>query len=291
MRIGLIGVGLLGSALAERFLKAGHEVTGFDTNPAALDGVRAAGSGQEAASYGEVLVLCLPDSSISAAVIGSLIIGDTIVVDTTTGSPEEIERLGRRLARYVDATIAGSSQQVRGGEAVVMAGGSAADVDACRALFASFAHQTFHVGPCGYGARMKLVVNLVLGLNRAALAEGLAFAEAAGVDPALALEVLRSGPAYSTAMDRKGEKMLRRDWTPEARLAQHHKDVRLILEEARRNGIELPMSQAHDALLAAAEAAGFAASDNSAVLEAYLKKNTSRRTASGGSDSNHESLK
>lgn len=277
MKVGLIGAGLLGSALAERFAGAGFEVWGFDTSPermAALKaiGCHAAESARDAAARGDLVVLCLPDSRISSTVLGEiadLFGASKILVDTTTGEPAEMEAMGRRVPRYVDATIAGSSGQVRNHDAVVMAGGEANDVEACRALFESFAPRIFHVGGCGAGARMKLVVNLVLGLNRAALAEGLAFARGTGVDMAMALEVLRSGPAHSVAMDRKGAKMLNRDWTPEARLRQHHKDVRLILAEAARADLNLPLSTAHDKLLSKAEELGFADSDNSAVFEAW----------------------
>ena len=97
---------------------------------------------------------------------------------------------------------------------------------------------------------MKLALNIAIGLHRAVLAESLAFAENNGIDPALALAILKAGPAYSRAMDVKGAKMLARDFTPEARLAQHLKDVRLILETGRRTGSRLPLSAVHEALLA-----------------------------------------
>lgn len=277
MNAGLIGAGLLGSALAERFAAAGFTVKVFDTNPARMAALAAAGfataaSAREAAAHGAFVVLSLPDSTVSTEVvsgIADLFDASRILVDTTTGEPDEMAAMARRIPRYLDATVAGSSGQVRTGEAVVMAGGSAEDFAACRELFASFAPRCFHAGGPGAGARMKLVVNLVLGLNRAALAEGLAFARATGVDMEMALEVLRSGPAYSTAMDRKGAKMLNRDWEPEARLRQHHKDVRLILAEAERAGLLLPMSTAHDRMLSLAEELGFADADNSAVFEAW----------------------
>lgn len=266
--------------MSEGLVRSGFVLKGFDTSPDRLTalstlGAQTAGSAQEAAAFGDAIVLCLPDSRVSSAVlaeIGGELDDQKIVVDTSTGEPGEMEQMGRLAPRYLDATIAGSSEQVRNREAIVMAGGTTADYDACRELFAAIASRSFHVGSHGAGSRMKLVVNLVLGLNRAALAEGLAFAGAMGVDLEMALEVLRSGPAYSTALDRKGEKMLRRDWSPEARLRQHHKDVRLILAEAERSGIDLPLSSAHDRLLSLAEDAGFADADNSAILEAFRKR-------------------
>lgn len=274
MRAGLIGVGLLGSALADRLIAAGFPLLTFDIDPAN----RAGEPAEDAASVARTcdrVILCLPDSSISARVLDEIapaLRTDAIVIDTTTGDPAEMERFGRRGFRYVDATVAGSSQQVRAGEAIVMAGGAPEDFAACREVFDAIAARTFHTGPCGSAARMKLVVNLVLGLNRAVLAEGLAFAERCGVDPAAALEVLRASPAYSKAMDAKGAKMLARDWTPQARLKQHRKDVRLILAEGARTAARLPLSETHDRLLFEAEKAGLADADNSAILEAFLRR-------------------
>ena len=123
--------------------------------------------------------------------------------------------------------------------------------------------------PCGSGATAKLIVNLVLGLNRAVLAEGLSLARSCGVDLTQMLAILQSGAAYSRAMDTKGPKMLSGDFTPQARLDQHWKDVRLILELGRQQGATLPLSQVHHELLERASAMGFGASDNSAVIRAF----------------------
>ena len=105
--------------------------------------------------------------------------------------------------------------------------------------------QAIYVGPCGSGARMKLVSNLVLGLNRAALAEGLVFAQALGVDGEAALQVLINSMAYSRTMDTKGQKMIQGDFRTQARLSQHLKDVRLILEAAAEAGQSLPLTEVH----------------------------------------------
>jgi 3-hydroxyisobutyrate dehydrogenase-like beta-hydroxyacid dehydrogenase len=113
---------------------------------------------------------------------------------------------------------------------------------------------------------MKLVTNLVLGLNRAALAEGLAFAESFGLDLVRTLEVMRGSAAYSRIMDTKGERMINREFTPDARLSQHLKDVRLIVDIGQQAGLQMPLSAAHRAVLEQAEAAGFGDLDNSAII-------------------------
>src|SRR5581483_1090984 len=123
----------------------------------------------------------------------------TVVIDMTTGDPDDTARLAaycrQRNLQYLDATVGGSSAQVREGNAIVMVGGEESAFEGCRNLLGCFARRIFYLGAAGNGARMKLAMNLVLGLNRAALAEGLAFAQACGLDGDDALEVFRSGPA------------------------------------------------------------------------------------------------
>ena len=281
--IGLIGLGLLGSAVAERLLAAGHTVIGFDVLAEArmqlsqLGGVRTA-TATEVAEESDIIWLALPNDAISRDVLheidGYLRRGQ-IIADLGTGDPSIAESLAGDLSergvQYLDATISGSSAQVRRGDALVMVGGEESAFGVCRRLFESFAWQVRHVGPSGHGAWMKLVTNLVLGLNRAALAEGLAFAEAVGLDAEATLAVLRDSMAYSRIMDTKGPKMIARDFTPEARLSQHLKDVRLIREAGASAGQPLPLSTEHQRLLELAESLGFGDVDNSAIIEAWRR--------------------
>jgi 3-hydroxyisobutyrate dehydrogenase-like beta-hydroxyacid dehydrogenase len=278
-KVGMVGLGLLGSAIGARLRQAGFATVGFDLDDGRLRDFREQG-GVPAASardaVAERLILCLPTSMIARAVLGQIetaLQPGAIIIDATTGDPADAEANYARLAKlgiqHLDATVGGSSRQTLAGDAIVMAGGDAAAFERCTDIFSAFARKTFHVGPAGSGARMKLVLNLALGLNRAVLAEALSFARASGIDPHLALAVLRAGPAYSAAMDAKGEKMIREEFTPEARLSQHLKDVRLILESAAANGARVPLSEVHRQLLETAERQGYSAADNSAVIKAY----------------------
>jgi 3-hydroxyisobutyrate dehydrogenase-like beta-hydroxyacid dehydrogenase len=276
--IGLVGLGLLGLALAERALAASYEVLGFDLAPDRADlfaglGGRPLASASEVAAACRRVLLVLPDDRVAGAVleeIGPAVAPGTMILDVTTGDPESAAGQAAAAAavgaEYLDATLSGSSAQARRGAALFMVGGPEPAFAACRALLAALGGAAVHVGPVGAGARMKLVTNLVLGLNRAALAEGMVFAAAQGLDPARALEVLRAGAAYSRIMDGKGDKMLHRDFTPEARLSQHLKDVRLILAAADAAGQPLPLSRAHRDLLCRAEGLGLGDADNSALL-------------------------
>ena len=280
-RVGIIGVGLLGSALGQRLAGQGWEVLGHDPAVPELGGLTMCGSAVELAGRCDTLLLSLPTSAVAAEVIGALgqaLTAQHCILDTTTGEPGEMEALGQALARraaaYLEANVAGSSELAKRGEATLFLGGSTETIDRCQTLLEALAAKRFHVGPVGAASRFKLVHNLILGLNRAALAEGLAFAEALGFDAADAVEILRDTPATSAALEAKGGKMAKADYEPpQARLAQHLKDVRLIRQLADAAGANTPLSSVHQSLLERAEALGLGESDNAAVIEALRRRN------------------
>jgi 3-hydroxyisobutyrate dehydrogenase-like beta-hydroxyacid dehydrogenase len=281
----MIGLGLLGSALAQRLLAAGYGVLGYDLSAErrgelVAAGGRAADTAVDVARACDQVVLSLPDADVVASIIAQLqpaLRGGQLIVDTTTGDPAESAALGAKLAGqgvgFLDATIAGSSVQVRDGQAIVMVGGEEVTFTLAREIISCFGKEVFHVGPWGSGARMKLVVNLVLGLNRAVLAEGLTLASGLDLDLPTTLAILKASPAYSTVMDTKGEKMLSGDFAPQARLSQHLKDVRLILEAAGRTQLALPLSSVHRQLLERAERLGCGELDNSAIIQVFQNEN------------------
>lgn len=281
--IGMIGLGLMGTAMTERFLEHGYAVRVWNRSREKADPLVPLGAVWSDNPLAECdrVIISLYTTDVVEAVLAQLKSGlrpGQILIDTTTGEPDQSAALGERLValgvRYLDAPISGSSQQTRRGEATVLVGGDGETFQACADLWAVMGQRVFPVGPCGSAAKMKLVSNLVLGLNRAALAEGLVYAESIGVDPAAALEVLQGSMAYSKVMDVKGRKMLDRDYSVQARLSQHLKDVRLILESAERQGLELPLSAVHRMLLEKAETLGFGTQDNCAVIEAWRGRPT-----------------
>lgn len=290
--VGLIGIGLMGTAFAERLLAGGFAVVGYDVEPsrrAALRdlGGKAVPQAASVAKHCRRIILSLPDSDVVREIVGEMskqLGAGHIILDTTTGDPQtavEIGRaLGRRGAAYLDATVSGNSTQARRRDAVVMAGGPLQAFEQCRDVLECFARAAFHLGSWGSGSRMKLVTNVVLGLNRAALAEGLSFAAALGFDLEQTLAVLRESAAYSRVMDIKGGRMIRGDFAPEARLSQHLKDVRLILDTGAEAGARLPLSRTHKDLLERAEAAGLGALDNSAIIRVFQKRAAGKRPES-----------
>ncbi len=289
--VGMIGLGLMGTALTERLLDAGYAVLVHNRTREKADPLLARGARWADNPLGvcDRVVISLYTTDTVEEVLHQL--GDAlrpgqILIDTTTGEPEQTAALGARLAergvRYLDAPISGSSEQTRRREVTTIVGGAREAFDACRDLFDCWSPQTIYAGPSGSGAKMKLVSNLVLGLNRVALAEGLVFAEAIGLDLQAALEVLMGSMSHSRIMDTKGKKMVEGDFRTQARLSQHLKDVRLILEAATDNGQPLPLSTTHCQLLEAAVAAGLGDQDNSAVIEALRG---CRKTLPGPEDS------
>lgn len=281
--VGLLGLGLVGSELAGRWLADGRSVVGYDIGESAR-AAHAARGGQVAASIddlfsrcGQAVVLSLPDSTTVRQVFDAhdrTLAAGALVIDTTTGDPADAvqcaARLERQGVRYVEATLIGSSRQIGAGESVGLFAGATDSVQEAGELLSPFTSRQFAVGTAGAASRMKLIVNLVLGLNRAVLAEGLALAEAAGVDLAQTLEVLQSSPAASRVMETKGPLMLERRFAPpQARLRQHRKDVALIEKLAAAHAQQLPLTAIHAHLLDAALAAGHGEEDNSAIFKVW----------------------
>jgi len=279
--IGLVGIGLVGTALAENLLAAGFGVVGYARSISSREalvrlGGRAAPSVRAVGECVERVILSLPDSSVvEQVVLGSdgLLSGGAhlrLIMDTTTGDPQQSEALAAQLTargiEALDAPISGSSQQIRDRQGVFLIGGRpeayALGVDLVTAL----AERHYHLGGAGAGARAKLATNLILGLNRLVLAEGLVFAERLGLDLSAFLALLKVTPAYSCAVDVKGQKMLDGDFTPQSKMSQHHKDLRIILEYAERLGQELPLARIHRDILARGMAAGEGDLDTSAVI-------------------------
>jgi len=286
--VGLIGIGLVGTALAERLLAAGFEVVGYDIDAARVDALTALGGtaaigANDVADRCERVLLALVDPVVTQDVIEDAAMhlkSGAVVIDTGTGDPLRTEMMARRLLargiELVDAPLSGSSEQIRRGEGIAMVGGSAAAVAACADLWPVLAARHVHVGASGAGQRAKLATNLILGLNRAALAEGLAFAEAQGLDPAAFVELVRITPAYSRAVDIKGARMLERAYEPESRIAQHRKDVALMLSTGEAAKLDLPLTRAHAALLDAAITAGDGQADNAAIVEVWRRDRANR---------------
>jgi 3-hydroxyisobutyrate dehydrogenase-like beta-hydroxyacid dehydrogenase len=282
--IGLVGLGLMGEVISGRLMAAGYPVLGYDVDPEKNTKLSAAG-GQAAASPAEVarcgtIVLAVFNTDQVEDVVERQLLPHarpgTIVIGTSTCDPDRIATLAARLAgtaiRFLETPVSGTSGQVRAGDGVGLIGGDRKTADDAKAVLDVLFPRRFHVGTAGDGGRAKLAINLILGLNRLALAEGLAFAERMGLDGAAFLEVAKGSACYSQVMDVKGSKMLKREFEPEGRVKQHLKDVQLMLELGGRLGQQLPTLQVHNDVLEACVRSGEADRDNSIVVEEIRRR-------------------
>jgi len=289
--VGLIGVGLLGQALARRLLDAGYEVVGFDVDTAkhaklAELGGKTASSVADLARRCDPIVLAVFSTDQVEEVIEKELLpalgenSGRIVLCASTCDPDRIAALGARLAgrglRFLETPVSGSSGQVARGEGVGLIGGDPQDASAVEPILRALFPTYFHIGRHGDGGRAKLAVNLILGLNRVALAEGLVFARRLGLDTQAFLDVARKSAAYSQVMDVKGPKMVRGDFVPEGRVTQHLKDVHLMLEQAERVQQKLPLLEVHADVLEACVRAGEGDLDNCIVMNEIGRRTIER---------------
>jgi 3-hydroxyisobutyrate dehydrogenase-like beta-hydroxyacid dehydrogenase len=274
--VGLIGTGLFGTALVERLLASGYSVLVYNRTREKAAPLLALGATwcDNPLKECQRVIFSVYTTEQVVQVLDQMKVGlrkGQIILDTSTSDPQQTAALGNELIShgvdYLEAPFSGSSEQTRNHQATALVAGPKTAFEQCQDLWECLAAKTFYVGPWGSAAKMKLVTNVVLGLNRAVLAEGLVFAQAIGLSPEQALDVLLNSPAYSRTMDAKGPKMVTGDFTPMARLSQHIKDMRLIHAEANRSGVSLPLSAVHLELLEQAEAAGLGELDNSAIIK------------------------
>jgi 3-hydroxyisobutyrate dehydrogenase-like beta-hydroxyacid dehydrogenase len=284
-RIGFVGVGLMGSSLAKHLLSAGFPVVVHDIDPLKVEAIvkqggKKAGSPDQIAPQVDVIMLSLPSSPIvNEVVTNSLKLFQTgrkglIVIDATTADPALSTELAAQLRQkgieMLDATISGTSDMCAIKDTIFMVGGKEEIFKQCEPLFAAMSREWIFMGENGKGAVIKLVVNLVLSLNRMALAEGLTLAKKAGLDQLQTLEVLKKSAAFSKIMDQKGYRMVKKQFLPPAgHLAIHYKDVRLMLALGAKLDCPLPLLSLDAQALASEICKGRGEWDSSDIISFY----------------------
>ncbi len=279
-RIGIVGVGLLGGAVASRLLEAGFEVVGYDTRPEvvralAARGLKPAGSVGEAAGADAVFTI-LPSLDSADAVVrgpGGLVETarrGTTIIQMSTISPGLTRTLaGAAAARglgFLDAPMSATSAMVARGDCTIFVGGDRALLEACRPVFDAIARKTLHVGEIGQASLVKLVTNLLVGLNTAAVAEALVLGTKGGLDPARMLDILRESAAGSRMLDVRGPLMVQRRFEPQMKADLFLKDFKLMLDEGLRLGVALPLTSLAQQLTTALVAAGRGGEDLAALI-------------------------
>lgn len=292
--IGLLGIGLVGKAVARLLMNAGFAVIGYAPSLASRDALRQLG-GRPLDSVAEVgracgtVVLAVFDTTQVEAVIegvgGLLSVAppagqSRAIINLSTCEPDRVMALDERIrgrAMFMEMPISGTSAQIAKGEGVGLIGGQAADVAVVDGILGVICPRRCRLGSIGAGAKAKLAVNLVLGLNRAAMAEGLAFAERLGLDPKAFLDVARNSAAYSQVMDVKGVKMVERDYTPLSKVSQTLKDFTIMRDYARQADQRLPFADVYIDMMQSLVETGEGEIDNAALIEAIRRSTVSGR--------------
>jgi 3-hydroxyisobutyrate dehydrogenase-like beta-hydroxyacid dehydrogenase len=283
--VGIVGLGLMGTALSERLIDAKISLIGFDIEPSRCDrlqanGMTVAASVHELAGLSRTIVIAVYSGEQVEVLFGEIERGAgatrPMLICTTTCGPDEIKRLSRRATAaripFVEVPISGTSAQVREGTATMLVAGETSVIESAGPLLDILCPRSVRVGNIGNASRTKLAINLILQSNRAALAEAIVFAEQMGLDGRAFLQAARESAAYSRVMDTKGDKMLARDFQPQSHISQTLKDAELILEQARQHGLHLPMTTTQAELLRAAIALEGPDSDSAAVIEAIRRR-------------------
>ena len=281
--IGLFGLGLMGQALAKRLIGAGFDVLGTDPDAGKHAALKALGgevaAPPEVARCDRIVLAVFTTDQVEDVVETTLVSAagaGKIVLCTSTCDPDRIAALVRRVVpkgiRFLETPVSGTSGQVGRGEGVGLIGGDPKTVEAVKPVLDALFPRRFHIGKAGDGGRAKLAINLILGLNRLALAEGLTFAGRLGLDLPAFLDIAKASAAYSQCMDTKGRKMVERDFKAEGWVRQSLKDFHLIQDLARGLGQQLPGVDLNVTMLEACVAHGEGDYDNSAVIEEVRRR-------------------
>lgn len=284
--VGVIGLGLMGTAIARRLLGAEFPVLGFDIDAlkrkklAELGGAAAESVGAVAATCPIVAIAVFTTEQAEQVIegAGGLLGAQTrIAICTSTCDPDRIGALAARVAlrglALLEVPVSGTSAQVERGEGVGLVAGDPQAAQEADGVLAALCPKRYFLGAPGDGGRAKLAINLILGLNRAAFAEGLAFAERLGLDRGRFLDVAKGSAAYSQVMDIKGAMWANdRFEPPMSRVDQSLKDFNLMLEMGARVGMQLPLASLYAELMNDCVAHGEATQDNAIIINAIRRR-------------------
>ena len=280
MKIGFIGLGIMGAPMAGHLLAAGHQlfVRTRSKVPDALSGASVCASPKEVAEKADIVFTMLPDTpDVEAVLFGKdgvasgLSKGKT-VVDMSSISPIETKAFAKRIndlgCDYLDAPVSGGEVGAKAGSLTIMVGGPEATFERVKPLFELMGKNITLVGGNGDGQTTKVANQIIVALNIAAVGEALVFAAKAGADPAKVRQALMGGFASSRILEVHGERMIKRTFNPGFRIQLHQKDLSLALAGARALGVALPGTANAAQLMQACAANGMADLDHSALVRA-----------------------
>jgi 2-hydroxy-3-oxopropionate reductase len=282
MKVGFIGLGIMGRPMAGHLLAAGHQLHAHSRSGVPDElvqrGAIACGTGKEVAAAAEVVITMLPDTPDVAAVLfgpGGVAEGlspGKIVVDMSSISPMDTKAFARRVGelgcRYLDAPVSGGEVGAKAASLTIMVGGPQEAFEKVKPLFLAMGKNITLVGENGDGQTCKVANQIVVALNIEAVGEALLFASKMGADPARVRQALLGGFAASRVLEVHGERMLKRTFDPGFRIELHQKDLGLALGNARQVGLALPNTATAQELFNACAARGGRKWDHSAMVRA-----------------------
>ena len=271
MRVGVIGLGNIGGAVAANLVADGHEVTVFDRDAArarAIAGAAVAAGAEALAGKTEITFLSLPTPAVVRAVALEWLRGaapGSVLVDLSTNAPASVRELGSLVAKrgchLLEAPLTGGAPGAKSRMLVFLVGGEPAVFERCRALLAKLGRATFFFGPLGTGNTAKLVNSLLAFTSTWVSLEGLALAAKGGLDLRTLVEAVRTGGAGNFFIERMVEGINQRGRPPQFALALAAKDAGLIVEMANEANVPAPVAGQIAQVLAAAERAGLGERD------------------------------
>lgn len=281
MKIGFIGLGIMGRPMALNLKKAGHELT-VPERKSLTDEIRAAAAvvpdAKSVAAAAEVVILMVPDTpDVEQVLFGPAGVAEglkpgTLVIDMSSISPTATKTFAEKIAAkgcdYLDAPVSGGEVGAKQATLTIMVGGSDAAFAKAKPLFEAMGKNITLVGPVGAGQTCKVANQIIVALTIEAVAEALTFASKAGADPAKVRQALTGGLATSRILELHGERMIKRTFDPGFRIRLHQKDLNLALQAGRDLGVALPNTASTQQLFAAVAAAGGADLDHSGLVKA-----------------------
>ena len=286
MKVGFIGLGIMGKPMSKNILKNGHEVVVYNRSRAAVDelvalGAKGAGSSKEVAEECSVIITMVPNSpQVREVCLGKNGIVEgakpgTVVIDMSSIDPVESKAIGKELAEkgieLMDAPVSGGEPKAIDGTLSVMVGGKEETFQKYYDLLKTMAASVTYVGPLGSGNVAKLANQMVVAINIAAVAEALTFAKKAGTDPGLVYQAIRGGLAGSTVMNAKGPMMIENNTKPGFKIDLHIKDLNNAIETGHSVGSPLPLTSVTMEMMQRLHADGLGQCDHSALAKWYEK--------------------
>ena len=281
-KVGFVGLGIMGTPMAEHLIKAGHEVFLFSipSIPESLvqAGGKACASGKDVAANAEVIFIMVPDTPHVASAlfdpngIAEGLSSGKVVVDMSSISPIETKEFAKKVnalgCQYLDAPVSGGEVGAKNATLSIMVGGSQETFDKVKPLFELMGKNITLVGGNGDGQTAKVANQIIVALTIEAVGEALLFAAKAGADPAKVRAALMGGFASSKILEVHGERMVKRTFNPGFRIELHQKDLNLALSSARKLGVSLPNTATAQELFNSCAAHGGAAWDHSGMVRA-----------------------